>query len=102
MFLLRIAFLVVLIAWLLPQGNPAGFQQDKMTLSGEIESALDRSQAEQLVIRTMRKFSRLCSDYPTVCEMRDSAIHVLRVQAVAVTGALHKWLKAGLEEQESA
>ncbi len=102
MSLLRIAFWVVLLALLLPLVSPAEPQLFSSAASGNMESVLDSSQAEQFVIRTMRKVTQMCADYPTVCEIRDSAIHVLHTKAVDVTGALHNWLKAGLEEQEEA
>ena len=102
MSLLRIVFWVAMLALLLPLLSPAESQRDRIALSGDMESVIDSSQAEQFVIQTMRKITRMCSDYPTVCEMRDSAIHVLHTKAVDVTGALHNWLKSGLEEQEKA
>ncbi len=99
MFLVRIAFWVAIAAFLLPQTISAGSYQGSSPASVEAETGFDPSRADNLVMSTMRKISTLCEDYPSVCELRDAAVHALHVQAVNASGALHNWLKARLEER---
>lgn len=52
----------------------------------------------QTVTDLWSKVENFCTDHPTTCQMRDAALHMAHVQAVALTGALHDWLAEGLEE----
>ncbi len=100
MFLLRVAFWVAIVAFLLPPTISAGSYQGSAPASVEAETGFDPSRADDLVMSTVQKISTLCEDHPRVCEFRDTAVHVLHVQAVYATGALHNWLKARLKERE--
>ena len=100
MFLLRIAFWVAIVAFLLPSTISAGSYQGSPPASVEADTGFDPNRADDLVMSTVRKLSTLCEDHPSVCEFRDVALHAIHVQAVHATGALHNWLKARLEERE--